>query len=311
MDFSEIKAAIASAAKQFTAKKATMVEYLANMVYLGEVLPAADGIHPPFWLVKSGPMLRTLGPIALSGISQETPGLFTTTAAHGLSAGDMIAVWGVNGMTEINGVSGTVLQTPSTTTFEMYESSDNDAALSVDTSGFSAYTSGGYVYHHGVRLPTMLDIDRVLFSSVIGASKPMEQKGVEQWVDEVDRKDSEVTGTPTMFRHLRRYKEDGTTFDQIIWYPYPDGVHKIRYKFKELPAKLSDDTDTPLLPHTFHDAIVAGVVARLTEGSGQVGVEKQSMWPTVYRLQLEALREYNEKYWSNIFNNQSVSHYLA
>lgn len=59
----------------------------------------------------------------------------TTTTAHNLSVTDVVGVDDVSGMTEINQLFGTITEIPSSTT----------AVLNIDSSGFTAYTSGGYI----------------------------------------------------------------------------------------------------------------------------------------------------------------------
>ncbi|MDX1569855.1 MAG: Ig-like domain repeat protein, partial [Xanthomonadales bacterium] len=73
-------------------------------------------------------------PVAnVTNITQATPGVVTTDVAHGLSNGDLVTFSGVLGMTEVNG-STFVVGNVASMTFEI-----------ADTSGFSAYTSGGQV----------------------------------------------------------------------------------------------------------------------------------------------------------------------
>ena len=71
----------------------------------------------------------------ITGISQANPGV-VTAVAHGLSNGQVITIVNVSGMTEVNGL-----------TFTVANATDDDFELSgVDTSGFTAYTSGGYAF---------------------------------------------------------------------------------------------------------------------------------------------------------------------
>jgi hypothetical protein len=67
----------------------------------------------------------------VTNITQANPGV-ATAPAHGLSTGDEIAFFGVNGMTNVNGNGYTVTKID-----------DNSFSIGVDTSGFSAYTSAG------------------------------------------------------------------------------------------------------------------------------------------------------------------------
>ena len=77
---------------------------------------------------------------AISAITQADPGV-VTCATHGLVDGDEIHLSGIVGMTELNGERYTINQL-STTTFEILDSTGDN----VDTSGFTAYSSGGTVF---------------------------------------------------------------------------------------------------------------------------------------------------------------------
>lgn len=75
----------------------------------------------------------------ISGITQANPGVVTTSTAHGLANGDVVTLESVVGMTEVNNVAFTVANVASTT-FEL---------SGVDTSGYTAYSSGGSVRFNG------------------------------------------------------------------------------------------------------------------------------------------------------------------
>jgi hypothetical protein len=78
----------------------------------------------------------------LSAITKAVPGVFTTTAAHGLLVNDPVTINSVGGMTQVNGLIGlTVGTVPSTTTFTLVQ-----AGGPLDTSAYSTYTSGGQVF---------------------------------------------------------------------------------------------------------------------------------------------------------------------
>jgi len=83
-------------------------------------------------------------PSSLSGISQANPGVFTTTGAHGLTVGQLVVITGVLGMTQVNNNVYVVNTTPLTTTFTV--SAEGSGGLTpVNTTSFTAYTSGGTV----------------------------------------------------------------------------------------------------------------------------------------------------------------------
>ena len=74
--------------------------------------------------------------ISAPGITQANPGV-VTAVAHPFSDGDIIYITDVSGMTEVNGLIFTVANS-TTDTFELQ---------GIDTTGFTAYTSGGYVFN--------------------------------------------------------------------------------------------------------------------------------------------------------------------
>ena len=71
--------------------------------------------------------------LAITNITQANPGVVTSTA-HGLSDGDSVLITNVEGMTEVNGN----VYTTANVTADTFELSGTD------TTGYGAYTSGGY-----------------------------------------------------------------------------------------------------------------------------------------------------------------------
>lgn len=67
----------------------------------------------------------------ISGVQLSNPCIVTATA-HGLTKGDVVAIAGIVGTTQLNGNSYVVTHTTT-----------NTITLNVDASGFTAYTSGG------------------------------------------------------------------------------------------------------------------------------------------------------------------------
>ena len=74
----------------------------------------------------------TAGAKTLTGMTQANPAVFTS-AAHGLSKGDVVTLAGIVGMTQLNGVTG-VVQYVSTNTFVLQ---------GIDSTAMTAYSSGG------------------------------------------------------------------------------------------------------------------------------------------------------------------------
>lgn len=86
----------------------------------------------------------------ITNITQANPGVVTTSAAHGFTTGEVVGLADVVGMTEVNGNSYTITVL-SSTTFD----------IGVDTTGFTAYSSGGTAVSEG---PITLTLDYPLGS---------------------------------------------------------------------------------------------------------------------------------------------------
>jgi hypothetical protein len=80
--------------------------------------------------------------ITVTGITQASPAVVTTATAHGFADDQRVALSGVLGMTEINGTNYYVKSSPTTTTLELEEA---PGGPDLDSSGFTAYTSGGTI----------------------------------------------------------------------------------------------------------------------------------------------------------------------
>lgn len=89
----------------------------------------------------------------ISGITQANPGVVTCTP-HGFLAGDLVVIQAVAGMTEVNDRLFTVAS-PTATTF---------ALSGVDTSLYTAYSSGGNVSLFGVLSPLGTDGVRLIYN---------------------------------------------------------------------------------------------------------------------------------------------------
>jgi hypothetical protein len=297
MNFGEIIAAVESISKQFTGKKQTQVEYLINMVYLNEIM-SMQGVRPFFWLINWAANTYCVPPSTITAITQANPGVVTTIAAHKLTAGDIVHFFNISGMTELNGMMSRVITVPSTTTF----------TTSINTTTASAYTSGGNVYHRGITLP--IAVDRVLAASW-NEYPIMEMLSYEQFeADTTYHNKDGLADPPTHFMHGKGFDADGNQTDQILWSPAPNDQHLLRYWYEISPDRLEEDDDVPLLPARFHEAIVAGAVARLAKSEQNVGVEKTTLWPSIYQSHLAALKNYNERYWANVEHSQQVRHFL-
>ena len=75
----------------------------------------------------------------ITGITQANPGQVTTNVPHGIPSGTQIYIGSVVGMTQVNGAIYTITSTGA-----------NTFTLGVDTTGYSAYVSGGVAIGAGV-----------------------------------------------------------------------------------------------------------------------------------------------------------------
>ena len=88
---------------------------------------------------RNGLQVLTGSANTITGVTQANPGV-VTSAAHGYSNGDEVYISGVGGMTELNGRNYLVANA-TTNTFTLQDLFGNN----IDTTGFTAYTSGGSV----------------------------------------------------------------------------------------------------------------------------------------------------------------------
>lgn len=90
------------------------------------------------WVIRDGGMVLNSSQ-NIGGITQADPGVLTVTS-HGYSDGTWIFVSGITGMTELNNRFFKIANS-TTHTFTLQDQNGND----IDTSGFTAYSSGGTV----------------------------------------------------------------------------------------------------------------------------------------------------------------------
>ncbi len=79
-------------------------------------------------------------PRTITGITKANPGVVTTSTTHPFTDGEQVYIFGVGGMTQVNGNVYTC-KSPTATTFQLYDTAETPAA--VNTSGYTTYTTGG------------------------------------------------------------------------------------------------------------------------------------------------------------------------
>lgn len=279
------------ALKQFGGTKGTILKHMINMVYLNEML-VSDDFHPFYWLVDFDDTLASKAPSVISAITQADPGVITTSAAHGLAVDDIISIYDIVGMTELNNRMFAVNAVPSTTTLSLI---DIDGLDAIDTTSLTAYSSGGVINQRGTLLnPSGKNVQRILECKWHG-EKRMSPITIKELEDTTAFWDSS-TSRPSRYYHRKKYSAAGGENNHLLWFAGCDAAYDLRYWYVMQPNKLINDSDVPLLPPQFHYAIVAGVLTRMAEFSVQV--ENQVIWPAIYQAQIEQLKQFNRKWYA-------------
>ncbi len=296
--YAEIKAAIKAGIKTPKGSKDTWLDEIINMVYMNEVM-VCDDLNPLFWMVDFDDSLGIKAPGTISGISAADPGDFTATA-HGFVSGDLISVYSVAGMVEVNNRTyraGTPADANSLG-LELLDASDE-----IDTTDYTTYTSGGVFNHQGLTLSQ--EINRILKVRCPGYD-PMDPILYDE-IEESNTALSETTGRPIRYTHKKQYLlSDGSEIDQLLWFPAADQAYDLRVWFEKRAAPLSNTSDEPLLPPQFRNTIISGVMARLTEYEA-VQVENAVIWPAMYKSQIDALKSFNRKHYEDALKHKRVN----
>lgn len=292
LTYADIYGALEKYLKMTKGSKRDILKSAINQVYLNEIM-VCDDLYPLFWMVDFVDSYKALDPSVITDISQAATGKITTSAAHGLVEGDIFGVFDVVGMVEANNrlySAGTV----AAATIEM-KTLD---AVAVNTTTFTAYGSVGKVLHFGKKLT--VDVHEILQVALHD-----EQVLTPTTPEQIEKLEliSKSPATPTRYYHRKAFDGAGAEIDQIIWFLAPNDNFDVRIWKVKQAARLSADADVPRLPYQFHDAIVAGVMARFAE-TENITVENQVIWPTIYSSQIEAIKSYNRRWWERHRNEQ-------
>lgn len=294
LQFSEIYGAIEKVIKHLDSSMSTMVKNIANMVYLDELM-VADDLYPLYWLVDFDDTLKSVAPATITGITAANPGVVTATA-HGFVTGDLITIHNVVGMTELNDRIYYVTYVGANT-FSI-----------VNTSAYTAYTSGGTAHHRGKTLATSgKNVQRILAAGWCDHGK-MDEITYQEIEADTTFHYNDLTGRPERYYHGKGFTSAGAETNQIIWFSGADAEYVLRYWLEMRVSPLTNDTDVPILPPQFHHAIVAGAVTRLAES--KVQVENAVVWPGIYAQQIKALVNFNRRYYEEHESFRREKRYL-
>jgi len=273
----------------------SLVKSTINMVYLNEII-SCDPLHPLFWLVDFDDSLAAKAPATITAITAANPGVVTCDDAHGFVENDIVGLYNIVGMTELNyrmvkvGTVGTT-----TTANDNFQLKDLDGT-NINTSALTAYSSGGTVHHRGLTLATSgKNVQKILDCKWLGEGKEGFMSPIT--IDELKKSTlmDSFTARPKRYEQRKTYGSTGTETNQLLWYNAADAIYPLKYWFVKRCSPLDGDTDVPNLPPQFHHAIIAGALTRLAENNAQV--ENAVIWPGIYRQQLEAIKTFNREYY--------------
>lgn len=297
LTFAEIIAEVERAVKQYQSSMQPLVKSIINQVYLNEVMQC-DNLYPLHWM--HGPIQAKLHAAkTITGITAAEPPV-VTSAAHGFIGGEVISIWDVEGMEEVNfdykrlgNISLFVVTTVAVNTFELYDLWGSK----VDGSGWTAYTSGGTILHHGWSISSATFTDFVKSVRDVGIYDGMPLQPI-TWKDLLESLDTWIcnsSATPYRFLHYQTQATTGIAYDYILTFPGAQENKQAIISIEASPIRLSAAADVPLLPAQFHDTIISGAITRLMESNVQV--ENAVVWPGLYKMQIEAIKSYNRRWW--------------
>lgn len=263
------------------------VKVVINMVYLGEIC-VCDDLYPLHWLIDLVDDIKTKDEATITGITAANPGVLTA-ASHGFATGDIVQIDGVAGMVELNNRVFAVVNTGANS-FTLKDLSGS----AINTTNYTAYTSGGTAYHRGVTLAK--NLRAILSFNWHGYSEPLEPIGQIELETNTGWFDTNSTSKPTRYLHKAYADTAGTEYQRLLWFNAPDDNYSARIWGEKVPSRLSADADVPVLPARFHDAIVSGSIARLVK-YGDVQIENAVIWPQLYKTHLQAIKEENREWW--------------
>lgn len=260
------------------------VKAVVNMVYLNEICQC-DELYPLFWLLELDDTKLAKVRAAITGISKANP-VVITSVAHGFATDDLVTIYDVGGMVELNNRTYRVVK-DTADAIHLHDLTDTN----INSSNYTTYTSGGYLNHRGTLITACQKVIQANwhgFNNGLAFIGPAQLEAQSTWWDK-------STSRPTKILHRRVQTAAGGQLDYLLWFQASDAAYTLKLWYEKQPDRLANATEVPLLPSQFHDAIVAGSITRL--GENKVQVEAGVVWPAIYKAQIEAIKEYNRKRW--------------
>lgn len=303
LTFDDILAIVQNVVKSTRGSKDTLIEYLINQVYLGELISSSNPLRPFYWLLRSNDSIFTIPSEDISGITSANPGVVTANGPIGSNhvVGNIIEFTDIGGMTELNGRTAYISAV-----------AGSNLTIDIDTSGFSTYTSGGKILHKGITSTRIGAIDRIFSAGWNGYTPPMVPISAKMVEEDTTFHNEGNSSRPEYYLHTKNFSSASEAqSDKVLWYPSADDTeYRLRLWYIEQATRLST-TKVPLMPFKHHEAIPAGVITRLIENKdAKVRIENASMWPAVYKWHIDTLKAENEKYWDAIQHGSNPETYL-
>jgi hypothetical protein len=273
-------------------------------------LRQADSLRPLAWDIAYHDEVRTRPHAFISAVSQASPGVVTadsidsTISGHGLVDDDVVYIDGIGGMIELN----TRLYVVEYIDADTFSLKSLDGLSAIDTSSYTAYTSGGAAYHVGAVLDDttiLADVDsewtikRILdcptfagYPSDAISMQEMGRQGV--W-------SAATTGRPRKYRYWQNMTTATTIAHYLLWWPAANDTYQVSIPYQKEVPDISAWTATtyPFHPAQVHDALWHGGLAHLAYAHAKATKNRQEGGDLNYEIM-------NAQYWMNEWAKDKV-----
>jgi len=245
-------------------------------------LRECDSLSPLAWDIVPYDGIRTTIYAEITDVTAANPGVITAASSdssitgHGFrdnSSGhqDIIIIDSLDEPEELNG-RAFLLEYIDPTTFSL---KTLDGINAIDTSGYTAYSSGGVAYHAGIVLnsTTVLtgisnwDIKKILPNPTFSGypTDPISENAVRHnhyWTD------VSAGQRPKKYRYWQHHVTavaSPTILHYLLWYPPCDNEYNLFFNYQKEIDDISawDATTYPFHPAEAHDALWHGALANL------------------------------------------------
>ncbi len=262
-----------------------------------------DSLSPLAWDIMPWDGIRTSTYAKISAATQADPGVLTAASVdsgvtgHGFRDNssthqDIVIIDGIAGMEELN-KRAFLLEYVDATTFSLKTLDGLDA---VDTSDYTAYSSGGVIYHAGLLLDASLILANVnskwTFKRVLPGVKfdnfptdPISEATINRepvWLEASNAQ------RPKRFRYWQLMTAANTYAHYLMWYPAANSDYSLSFPYqKEVPDIDTFDGSTyPFHPDQVHPALWHGALANLVgesqkmrrENKQALGLKLEVLW---------------------------------